>query len=199
MQIGCTLNIEICNTQLNFYMNNTSTQSFFLSQIYRISTTLIPKLAYQFKQLTVEDVEDIVYSKFERLTQSNTFYNWLTLKHKELENILFITYKRSILDYLRSSYFRSTTHIDEWYEHTLGSNGSNKTEHTFNPNEVLRKVAIQLKPNQQKILYLKYGDGLRNKEIAKLLGIPENNISSLVRTIKQHLRKELKHYGYIKA
>ncbi|ELK23092.1 MULTISPECIES: sigma-70 family RNA polymerase sigma factor [Anoxybacillus] len=60
-------------------------------------------------------------------------------------------------------------------------------------NEVLSNALQSLNPNQRKILYLYYERGFNNKEIARILGQTEQNISYWHKKTLKQLREKLIH------
>ena len=60
---------------------------------------------------------------------------------------------------------------------------------------ILEEVLGTLKPDQRKCLELHYLDGHTHAEIANLLGLPQDTVSSILRRAKEKLKERLRAKG----
>ncbi len=60
---------------------------------------------------------------------------------------------------------------------------------------ILESVLGSLKPNERKCLELHYLEGHTHKEIAGLLGLPQDTVSTLIRRTKEKLKERLRARG----
>ena len=61
-------------------------------------------------------------------------------------------------------------------------------------NEIIQNAINKLKKDQKTIILLHYMEGLKYREIAKTLNMPENTIKTKIRRAKEILKNELNEY-----
>lgn len=59
-------------------------------------------------------------------------------------------------------------------------------------NALLKKALAKIPPREQEIVYLKFYEGLTNRAIAKITGLSETNIGTILYRTLRKLREELK-------
>jgi RNA polymerase sigma-70 factor (ECF subfamily) len=99
---------------------------------------------------------------------------------------LFSIARNTLIDHFRVSGRRKTLPIDEM---PMTSNGGNSPENGVIHKEELKQLQVclaKLSPQEQEIISLKFGGEMTNRQIAKMLGLSESNVGTIIyRSVKK--------------
>lgn len=162
----------------------------------------IPIIAYCYQQYapkifdyirrhvtSFEDAEDILVETFVAAFESEQFP---LLAEQEQQAWLWRVAHNKVVD----SYRRNKRHVplsiveDDLFEH--GANGPEQASIQQEDELYLRRLIQQLPPVQQRVLYLRFNDGLRCSQIAAQLGKREGSIRSILSRALNRLREMYK-------
>ncbi|MFH1245903.1 MAG: sigma-70 family RNA polymerase sigma factor [Candidatus Omnitrophota bacterium] len=140
-----------------------------------------------------QDVEDIFQNVFTLLWEKERLKQ---IKDREkIASWIVIVAATCTMNYFRSRRkegLRVTIPVDEEY----GQIDHQKITEQERLYSVLEEVISFLPCRERVILRLSYLHGRTHREIAELLAMPQNTVSSLIKRSKEKLRKELQTRGY---
>lgn len=130
-----------------------------------------------------EDAEDAVTAAMIKLCRNMDLV--FSVKPERVPRLVYTTVRNTAIDFYRSRQLRKTVSLDE-----AGIDPADD-EDLFGDVEdfgVLQKYVDALAEKYKTILLLRYVDGLKNREIARLLGIPEGTVSTRMDRARRQLR-----------
>jgi RNA polymerase sigma-70 factor (ECF subfamily) len=150
---------------------------------------LLPKV-YHYFCLRIGDrveAEDLTAATFERAWRDReryqkdlgTFTNWLF----------------GIARHVTITYFRQNKQAESIAESTTDT-GKRPTEETAARQEEFEQLAsrlISLPEREREMFSLKYGAQFTNRSIAKIMGLTESNVGTILHRIVSRLREQLEH------
>ncbi|WP_053954979.1 sigma-70 family RNA polymerase sigma factor [Inediibacterium massiliense] len=135
---------------------------------------------------TTEDLTSQVFEKV--MLKINTY----SQSESPFEVWLFAIAKNVINDYFRSIKKRKLFSLDGIKELISGEKTPERMVLIEETNDELFKILNLLSPRERNIVALKFGGNLKNKEIANILDITENNVGIILYRTMKKLKKEIK-------
>lgn len=153
------------------------------------------KITQTTKPVNEHDIDDIHQQTFMRIWQNNRLK---TLLHaRSLTSWLVVTAQNTAVDYLRLrkvSDLRPQEELDEFPD-SLSRN--QRTDADANQlYERLDRLLSTLPLREQRIMTLELFYDFKHKQIAQVMDMPVNTVSTVISRIKHDLCKKLKEYGY---
>lgn len=150
-----------------------------------------PKMFNYFRYCGLDDdiAEELAATTFEKAWRARNKYNpeksamitWLTT-----------IAKNTLIDYFRTK--KTVFPIDTLDEKHQSGSQEHSLEQVIQQTEFLeklRKLLFQLPDRERELIALKYGTGMTNRDIAKLTGLTESNIGTILHRVVSFLRKSL--------
>jgi RNA polymerase sigma-70 factor, ECF subfamily len=150
---------------------------------------LLPKV-YHYFCLRIGDraeAEDLTAATFER--------SWRDREHYQKDLGTFTNWLFGIARHVTITYFRQNKQSQTIPESTIDTT-SRPTEETATRQEEFERLAsilTSLPAREREIFSLKYGAEFTNRSIAKLVGLTESNVGTILYRIVNRLREESEH------
>ena len=151
------------------------------------------KPVYNFMRFRINDryeAEELTSDIFEKIIAK---YHTFREKKSNLEVWIFTIAKNTLNDYLRRRYRNKklfAEFTDDIPSVSIESDPQNILVLDEETSAVIESLAV-LNKNEKSVVSLKYGGGLKNKDIAKILGLSEKNIGVILCRSMKKLRKNL--------
>jgi RNA polymerase sigma-70 factor (ECF subfamily) len=142
-----------------------------------------------FKGLPVEPgdiVQDILLKVFNNLHTYNRLYSLSTWVYNIAKNCLIDAYRKNKRNI-------RTVSIDEVNEQDILDKGGAIVNKVIEKDSIeeCRQCIKSLSKKDQRLIFLKYYEGLNSKEIARIEGVSHNTVRQRLMIIRQHIRKQL--------
>ncbi|WP_339189539.1 sigma-70 family RNA polymerase sigma factor [Paenibacillus sp. FSL P2-0121] len=137
--------------------------------------------------------EDICSQVFE--TVMCKYYSFSEEK-SNFEVWLFAIVRNAVTDYFRGQKKRSYTSLDSLLELIFPKPSPEELAIREDNNQALFKALSKLREKERNIIAMKYGAGLKNSEIAQIMGVSESNIGVVVYRSLKKLHISLKAGGF---
>lgn len=137
--------------------------------------------------------EDICSQVFETLISK---YHTFSEEKSRFEVWLFAIVRNSVTDYYRRLKKGSHFSLDSLLDMVLPKPSPEELMIRDDNNQELFKALAKLRDKERNILAMKYAAGLKNTEIAALLGVSESNIGVVVYRSLKKLHKALEAGGF---
>ncbi|OMC70336.1 RNA polymerase subunit sigma-24 [Paenibacillus odorifer] len=137
--------------------------------------------------------EDICSQVFE--TVMCKYYSFSQEK-SNFEVWLFAIVRNAVTDYFRAQKKRSYTSLDSLLELIFPKPSPEELAIREDNNQALFKALSKLREKERNIIAMKYGAGLKNSEIAQIMGVSESNIGVVVYRSLKKLHISLKAGGF---
>jgi RNA polymerase sigma-70 factor (ECF subfamily) len=141
------------------------------------------------------DAEEICSHVFEAVISK---YNSYSPQKSNFEVWLFAIARNAVTDYFRSQKKRSTFSLDSILDMILPRPSPEEIVILEDSNEILYKALAKLSDKERNIIGMKYAAGLKNAEIADLLGVSSSNIGVVLYRCLKKLQQELEKGGFLK-
>jgi RNA polymerase sigma-70 factor (ECF subfamily) len=128
------------------------------------------------------DVEDLTSRAFEKA--------WIAREQYRQDLAGFSTWLFKIAQNLVVDHVRSQRHYVS-IDHAVNLTVTDAPEHSLEAQSDLSRLASltrELPPRDRDLIALKYGAGISNRDIAKLTGLSESNVGSILHRLVQKLR-----------
>lgn len=141
-----------------------------------------------------DDAEDAVQEIFSKLWNNKADLQI----EKQVSSYLFIALRNRILDMIskrthQDKYLDSLTLFERSFD--AGSTDHKVREEFFLQH--IQSLISQYSEKSQKIFHLRVVEGLRNEEIAQILGISEKTVRNQFSEILRHLKTKLPHFIFL--
>ncbi|GED71354.1 specialized sigma subunit of RNA polymerase [Brevibacillus reuszeri] len=184
-------NAGICHNQINDSQDEImSTQKF--AEIYDAYYRRVYKyICYRINNHYAAEeicshVFEVVISKYHSFSpQKSNFEVWL-----------FAIARNAVTDYFRSQNKRLTFSLDSILDLFLPKSSPEEIVIRGDNHEELFKALAKLSDKERHIIAMKYAAGLKNAEIAELLGVSGSNIGVVLYRCLKKLQKELEKGGF---
>ncbi len=123
-------------------------------------------------------------------------YNSYSPQKANFEVWLFAIARNAVTDYFRSQKKRVTFSLDSILDMILPRSSPEEIVILDDSNEALFKALAKLSDKERNIIGMKYAAGLKNAEIADLLGVSGSNIGVVLYRCLKKLQKELEKGGF---
>ncbi|MEA4812267.1 MAG: sigma-70 family RNA polymerase sigma factor [Anaerolineaceae bacterium] len=130
---------------------------------------------------TAEDLSSIC---FERAWKARKRY---IPERASMSTWLFGIARNVLHEHLRSPQRRCETAMNEAAEQQAGPHNPELEAQAAEDLARLRAAVLSLPERERELVSLKYGAGLRNKEIAPVMGLTESNVGTLLQRVLQKL------------
>lgn len=132
--------------------------------------------------------DDLVSKTFEKALNGLDSFRWQGVPFSAW---LFRIARNVFFDYLRSEKSSRKIRLDETAP--TKSDLPTQFEELIESEEdsLLKKALTQIPTREQEIVYLKFYEGLTNREIARIKGISETNVGTIIYRTIQKLREKL--------
>ncbi|BFH61023.1 MULTISPECIES: sigma-70 family RNA polymerase sigma factor [Paenibacillus] len=141
------------------------------------------------------DAEEICSHVFEAVISK---YNSYSPQKSNFEVWLFAIARNAVTDYFRSQKKRITFSLDSILDMILPRPSPEEIVILEDSNEILYKALAKLSDKERNIIGMKYAAGLKNAEIADLLGVSSSNIGVVLYRCLKKLQQELEKGGFLK-
>ncbi|WP_248929849.1 sigma-70 family RNA polymerase sigma factor [Paenibacillus hamazuiensis] len=139
------------------------------------------------------DAEEICSHVFEVVISK---YNSYSPQKSNFEVWLFAIARNAVADYFRSQKKRATFSLDSILDMILPRSTPEEVVILDDSNEILYKALAKLSDKERNIIGMKYAAGLKNAEIADLLGVSGSNIGVVLYRCLKKLQQELEKGGF---
>lgn len=139
------------------------------------------------------DAEEICSHVFEVVISK--FYSYSPQK-SNFEVWLFAIVRNAVADYFRSQKKRAAFSLDSILDMILPRSTPEEVVILDDSNEILYKALAKLSDKERNIIGMKYAAGLKNAEIADLLGVSGSNIGVVLYRCLKKLQQELEKGGF---
>lgn len=133
----------------------------------------------------VQDTEDVVASSFMKAAEK--LPNFQAKQNASVRSWLFAIVRNTIIDHYRKQKHRNHEDIDSTFIADPPQQ-ARILDCKLAYESVMKHLSI-LSAQQREIVLLRYHSGLRNKEIAELLGIEAKSVSSVLTKAKKTLKE----------
>lgn len=123
-------------------------------------------------------------------------YNSFSPDKSKFEVWLFAIARNAVIDYFRSQKKRVTFSLDSISDMFLPKSSPEEIVIRDDNHEALFKALAKLSDKERNIIAMKYAAGLKNVEIAELLGVSGSNIGVVLYRCLEKLQKELEKGGF---
>lgn len=123
-------------------------------------------------------------------------YNSFSPEKSNFEVWLFAIARNAVTDYFRSLKKRRTFSLDTILDMFLPKSSPEEIVIRDDSHEALFKALAKLSDKERHIIAMKYAAGLKNAEIAELLGVSGSNIGVVLYRCLKKLQKELVKGGF---
>ncbi|MFC0416772.1 sigma-70 family RNA polymerase sigma factor [Cytobacillus solani] len=123
-------------------------------------------------------------------------YNSFSPDKSKFEVWLFAIARNAVTDYFRSQKKRLTFSLDSISDMFLPKSSPEEIVIREDNHEALFKALAKLSDKERNIIAMKYAAGLKNVEIAELLGVSGSNIGVVLYRCLKKLQKELEKGGF---
>ncbi|MED3572675.1 sigma-70 family RNA polymerase sigma factor [Cytobacillus praedii] len=123
-------------------------------------------------------------------------YNSFSPDKSKFEVWLFAIARNAVTDYFRSQKKRLTFSLDSISDMFLPKSSPEEIVIREDNHEALFKALAKLSDKERNIIAMKYAAGLKNVEIAELLGVSGSNIGVVLYRCLEKLQKELEKGGF---
>lgn len=123
-------------------------------------------------------------------------YNSFSPDKSKFEVWLFAIARNAVTDYFRSQKKRLTFSLDSISDMFLPKSSPEEIVIQEDNHEALFKALAKLSDKERNIIAMKYAAGLKNVEIAELLGVSGSNIGVVLYRCLEKLQKELEKGGF---
>ncbi|KPN96036.1 sigma-70 family RNA polymerase sigma factor [Lysinibacillus sp. ZYM-1] len=139
------------------------------------------------------DAEEICSHVFEVVISKYSSYS---PEKSNFEVWLFAIARNAVVDYFRSQKKRVTFSLDSIMDMILPRSSPEEIVIIDDSNEILYKALAKLSDKERNIIGMKYAAGLKNAEIADLLGVSGSNIGVVLFRCIKKLQLELEKGGF---
>ena len=147
----------------------------------------LPIYRYIYRQVgDVETTRDLTAEVFRRFLQSIQNGKGPT---DHLSAWLYRVAHNIVVDHYRREQHRKHTPLDQ--ELHASNDNTGRSAETLIMAQTVRKALLQLTPDQQQVITLKFLEGLSNKEVAEIAGKPVGAIKSLQHRALAALQRQL--------
>ncbi len=131
--------------------------------------------------------EELTSTVFEKALKSLDNFQWQGVSFSAW---LYKIARNTLIDYYRNNEKRKKiTNLDRTYDLPSKEKSPHEQIETMFEEDLLHKILNKLNTREREIIYMKFFDGYTNKLIAKITGLSETNVGTIVyRTIRK-LRK----------
>ncbi|WP_312148556.1 sigma-70 family RNA polymerase sigma factor [Paenibacillus odorifer] len=189
--------MEVIQGKVERYMNNERSREAIMSkeEFTRMYDTYYQRV-YKYICYRINNhhaAEDICSQVFE--TVMCKYYSFSQEK-SNFEVWLFAIVRNAVTDYFRAQKKRSYTSLDSLLELIFPKPSPEELAIREDNNQALFKALSKLREKERNIIAMKYGAGLKNSEIAQIMGVSESNIGVLVYRSLKKLHISLKAGGF---
>ena len=144
---------------------------------------------FDIKIRITEDVEDLTATVFKKVLEGIDNFQWQGLS---LSAWIYRIARNTLIDFFRENdKRRKTTPITDAMHLASNEGGPEEMAEFLDLRDQLHGLLEELPEREQKIIYMKFYEGYTNRTIARLTGLSETNVGTIVwRTVKT-LRKNL--------
>lgn len=137
--------------------------------------------------------EDICSQVFETVISK---YHTFSQEKSKFEVWLFAIVRNSVTDYFRGQKKRAHFSLDSLLDLVMPKASPEDLVIRDDNNQALFRALAKLRDKERNIIAMKYGAGLKNTEIADLMGVSESNIGVVVYRSLKKLQKALEAGGF---
>lgn len=123
-------------------------------------------------------------------------YHRFSPEKSNFEVWLFAIARNAVTDYFRSQKKRVTFSLDSILEMVMPKSSPEELVIRGDNHEALFQALTKLSDKERNIIAMKYAAGLKNAEIANLLGVSGSNIGVVIYRCLKKLHKELQEGGF---
>lgn len=132
--------------------------------------------------------EDMTSQTFEKALNGIDSFRWQGVPFSAW---LFTIARNTFYDYLRSSKRKKEIKLDDTYPIKEDAPSHLEKMENDQQKEWLEQALLKLPKREREIIYLKFYEGLTNRKIAKITGLSETNVGTIVYRTLGKLREEL--------
>lgn len=137
--------------------------------------------------------EDICSQVFEKVMSK---YSSFSQEKSNFEVWLFAIVRNGVTDYFRTQKKRRFTSLDSLLELIFPKPSPEELAIREDNNQALFKALAKLREKERNIIAMKYGAGLKNSEIAQIMGVSESNIGVVLYRSLKKLHLSLQAEGF---
>ena len=156
-----------------------------------VFTTELPRVFNYFRYQGLKDdvAEDLAAATFEKVWRARHTYR---SQKGALTTWLIAIARRTAVDYFRSSQPEMDLEVLEETHLTLATNaGPEETLQRREEIERLRQLLSDLPERERELVALKYGAEMSNRAIAKMTGLSETNVGTILHRVVTNLRGQM--------
>ena len=157
----------------------------------QVIQTDFPKVFNYFRYSGLDDdtAEELAATTFEKAWRARKKYD---PEKSAITTWLTTIAKNTLIDYYRTK--KTTYPIDTLEQKQESGSQEHNLEQKIQETEIfekLRWLLFQLPDRERELIALKYGTGLTNRDIAKLTGLTESNIGTILHRVISFLRSSM--------
>lgn len=181
-----SLNMEIYRNQEEKTRGNSLTSEQF-SELYEMYIDRVYKYIY-YRIHNSYETEDICSKVFETVISK---YNSFSEEKAKFDVWLFAIVRNAVTDYFRARKKRFHFSLDSITGHILSKPSPEELAIRDDEHRALFNALGKLRDKERNIIAMKFAAGLKNSEIAELMGVSESNIGVVVFRSLKKLQKIL--------
>ncbi len=131
--------------------------------------------------------EDMTSQTFEKALNGIDSFRWQGVPFSAW---LFTIARNTFYDYLRSSKRKKEIKLDDTYPVKEDTPSHLEQMEADQQKEWLEQALLKLPKREREIIYLKFYEGLTNRKIAKITGLSETNVGTIIYRTLGKLREE---------
>jgi len=133
-------------------------------------------------------IEDLVAEVFKKALDGLDSFRWQGVS---LSAWLYKISRNVLIDYFRKEDKRKFTNIKKIAPLQSKEESPESTAIKKEKYDILHEILNDLPEREQKIIYFKFFEGRRNKDIAKMMSLTETNVGTIVHRTVNELQKKL--------
>ena len=133
-------------------------------------------------------IDDLVADVFTKALNGLDSFRWQGVS---LSAWLYKISRNVLIDYFREEDKRKSASIKDIAPPETKEEGPSELAAKAEEYNLLHRVLETLPKREQKIIYLKFFEGRRNKDIAEMMNLSETNVGTIVHRTMKNLKEEL--------